>query len=167
MINPTAPRWAAAHLRRAPWVAALAQTIWRKFQARYSLGVVGVLFNDEGKVLLVEHVFHPAIPWGLPGGWVDGKEGPQTALQRELMEELSLEVEVGPVLLTHTPIPQHVDLAFLCKAHGEVGVLSYELLRYQWLDPEDLPDIHSFHRQSILRALEVLRDTEYKEWLQD
>ena len=44
----------------------------------------------QGQVLLVEHVFHPYAPWGLPGGWIDRNESPsQTAVIRELQEELN------------------------------------------------------------------------------
>jgi ADP-ribose pyrophosphatase YjhB (NUDIX family) len=38
-------------------------------------------------------------PWALPGGWLEGgDEGIPQALERELFEETSLHVRVGPIL---------------------------------------------------------------------
>ncbi|MBZ0287924.1 MAG: NUDIX hydrolase, partial [Anaerolineae bacterium] len=81
-------RGVAMTIRRAPWLAITARALWRIRQARFSAGVVGVVFNDAGDVLLVEHVFHPYTPWGLPGGWVDHREDPARTLEREMREEL-------------------------------------------------------------------------------
>src|SRR5690349_13026959 len=89
----------AAFLQKAPWLVLIARIFWRLTQPKFSAGAVGVIFDEQGRVLLVEHVFHPYAPWGLPGGWVDRHENPGQTVQRELHEELDLSVEVGPVLL--------------------------------------------------------------------
>jgi len=114
------------------------------------------MFNASGEVLLVEHVFHPHAPWGLPGGWVDRRESPENALCREMKEELALEVEVGPVLLVELDFNNHLDLAYLCRMNGEIGLLSEELLDYGWFSPASLPRLHKFHYRAIMRALERL-----------
>ena len=118
-----------------------------------SVGAVGVVFNLEGKILLVEHAFHPKMPWGLPGGWVSRREDPATTVRREIKEELSLDIEVGPLLLTETPYPNHLDLAYMCRTDNPVGVLNYELLNYQWFEPEQLPEMSDVHRRAIQCAL--------------
>lgn len=128
---------------------------WRFFQAKYSVGVVGVIINDDGEVLLVEHVFHPKKPWGLPGGWVGNKEDPAVTVQREIQEELSLDVEVGPILLLERPYSNHLDLAYRCYTHDTIGKLSFELLGYKWFDPTNLPPMMSVHKRAIQLALEM------------
>jgi 8-oxo-dGTP pyrophosphatase MutT (NUDIX family) len=149
-------RRATAHtIRRAPWIAITARWFYRFLQARFSAGVVGVIFNADGEVLLVEHVFHPYHPWGLPGGWVDRREDPAATLIREMREELELQVEVGPVLLAKVDYGSHIDLAYLCHQTGPIGTLSGELLGYRWLPPDNLPRLHSFHYRAIQRALEI------------
>lgn len=156
MAENTFWRKIAIVVRRAPWLVYMGRIVWRIRQPRFTAGVVGVVFNHSGQVLLVEHVFHPHNPWGLPGGWVDRHEDPAETVRRELREELELDVEVGPVLLAKIDFGDHVDLAFLCTMRGDVGKLSLELLDYRWTDPPELPRLHSFHYQAIQRALAIL-----------
>ena len=148
-------------LRHFPWLFYIGHRFWRLFQAKYSVGAVGVVFNDEGKVLLVEHAFHAKYAWGLPGGWVDRHEDPAMTVRRELLEELSLDVEVGPILLVETPFRYHLDLAYLCRPLGKVGTLNYELLDYGWFDTENLPKMLSVHHRAVTRALEMTHHTGY------
>jgi len=155
MPDKTWLRRLSALLQRAPWLASSALRVWRLRQARFSAGVAGTVFNAEGQVLLVEHVFHPHAPWGLPGGWVDRREDPAQALRREMREELELDVTVGKVLLVELDFGNHLDLAYLCTANGSIGKLSSELLAYGWFDPAELPPLHNFHFRAIARALEM------------
>jgi ADP-ribose pyrophosphatase YjhB (NUDIX family) len=149
-------RRVAGLLQLAPWIAPSAMRLWRWRQARFSAGVAGVVFNPVGQVLLVEHVFHPNAPWGLPGGWVDRREDPANALRREMQEELALKVEVGPVLLVELDFGNHLDLAYLCTADGSIGQLSSELLDHGWFNTTELPRLHKFHYRAIMRALDML-----------
>lgn len=153
-------RGLALALRKAPWVVTLAMVFWRLRQAKFSAGVAGIIFNPAGQVLLVEHVFHPHAPWGLPGGWVDRREDPAAALEREMKEELGMTVRVGPVLLAEVEYAAHIDLAYLCHTSDPVGTLSSELLDYGWFDTAALPPLHSFHYRAIMRALEVFEKVE-------
>ena len=149
----------AAAVRKVPWVMRGAQTVWRFTRPRFSIGVVGVVFNGAGEVLLVEHVFHPYTPWGLPGGWVERGEQPDQTLVRELREELQLNATVEHVVAMERPHTTHLDLAYLCRANSAVGALSGELLDYRWCDPYQLPDIRLFHRHAIQQAVSVYRDS--------
>jgi len=109
--------------RRFPRLIAMALVSRRFFQIGFSVGAVGVVFDLEGKILLVEYAFHPKMPWGLPGGWVNRREYPATTVRREIKEELSLDIEVGPLLLAETPSRNHLDLAYMCRTDNTVGVL--------------------------------------------
>jgi ADP-ribose pyrophosphatase YjhB (NUDIX family) len=146
-------RQLATFLQKVPWVVGVARFIWRLKQPKFSAGVVGVMFNEAGQVLLVEHVFHPYAPWGLPGGWVDRDENPDEAVIRELREELELDAQIGPLLLAEVDFGNHLDLAYLCYARGEVGELSKELLDYGWYGADTLPRLHRFHYVAIQSAL--------------
>ena len=130
--------------------------VYRIFQSKYSIGVVGIVFNQDSQILLVEHVFHPQEPWGLPGGWLAKHENPAQTVIRELQEELDLEVEIGPVVLAEVSYRGHLDMAYLCSARSEIGSLNGELLSYRWCDPCDLPRVQPFHHRAIDRALEFL-----------
>ncbi len=152
MAESTFWRNVATIIRRAPWLAYAGRRLWRIRQPRFTAGVVGVVFNHSGQILLVEHVFHPHFPWGLPGGWIDRHEDPASTIQRELREELELEVEVGPLLLAKIEL-EHLDLAYLCYPHSEIGSLSAELLNYAWMDAANLPRLHKFHHAAVQQAL--------------
>lgn len=147
----------ASLLRRFPWTVALARMMWRLSQPKFTAGAVGVIFDDEGRVLLVEHVFHPYSPWGLPGGWVDRREDPRDTVKRELREELGAVIQVGPVLAVELGFGNHLDLAYLCSLHSDVQRMSRELLGYAWRHVDDLPTLQSFHLHAITRALDVTR----------
>ena len=149
----------AQALRRVPKLVYIAARLYRVFQPKFSIGVVGVIFDASGRILLVEHVFHPREPWGLPGGWLAGKESPAQTVERELQEELQLQVEIGPLLLAEVSYPGHLDIAYLCIAKNGVGRLSRELLDFGWYDPHALPRVQQFHFRAITRALEFVEVT--------
>ena len=151
-------RQIAAIIRRLPFLTRLPFLVFRRFQARYTVGVAGVVFDAAGNTLLVEHAWHPRHPWGLPGGWIDDDEDPAAALQRELMEELQLPVTVVKPLHISKPFHNHIDMSFLCAPRGEVGELSSELLDYRWTPRESLPRLHRFHQQSLDIAYDGWRD---------
>ena len=61
-----------------------------------TLGVRGVAFDGEGRVLLVKHSYVPG--WHFPGGGVEPGETCERSLHREMEEEACVVVE-GPMAL--------------------------------------------------------------------
>jgi 8-oxo-dGTP pyrophosphatase MutT (NUDIX family) len=53
-----------------------------------AFGVVGAVFDSQGRVLLVRQTY--AKDWRLPGGAIGHGEAPEAALRRELHEEVGL-----------------------------------------------------------------------------
>ncbi len=140
-------------VRRAPWLVSILVAIMRGTRARFSAGVVGVVLNDRDEILLVQRVFHPHAPWGLPGGWMERDEAPSETLARELREEAGLEVTVlAPVLIQPGDYRRHLDIAFLCRARNNVQHLSTELLDYRWVTSDALPRMARFHREAVEAA---------------
>ncbi len=147
-------RRVATLVRTMPGLARVAQEIWRLGQARYTVGVVGVVVNARQQVLIVEHVFHPRTPWGLPGGWVGRAETPAEALRREMGEELQLQIEVHQLLLLEINQRGHYDFAYFCQPQNDIGRVSAELLDYRWVDLLDLPRLYPFHYRAVMKAFE-------------
>lgn len=111
-----------------------------------------MLFNDAGKILLVEHVFHTKYFWGLPGGWIGRDEIPEKAVAREFQEELQLPVKAEQLLLLERTQPNHLDIAFGCTTDETIGELSFELLSYGWFSLDELPPMYGFQRRAIATA---------------
>lgn len=146
----------ASLIRRIPALMLILYFLYRFIQPKYSVGVVGVVVNNNREVLLVEHVFHPRHAWGLPGGWIGYNENPARTIERELQEELGLDVRIEHLLLTTRTEKNHLDIAYLCVPNGGIGKLSYELLGYSWYHRHDLPILHPFHQQAIEQAFLLL-----------
>jgi 8-oxo-dGTP pyrophosphatase MutT (NUDIX family) len=127
---------------------------------RNCIGAVGVVFDGEGRVLLVEHAFRTDFPWGLPGGWIEPGEDPGRTVARELKEELGLDVEVGALVhgglvdrVRTSTHPVHIGLAYECDLRNGSDRLSMEVLGFRWVDPghHDVP-LAPFQQTAIARA---------------
>jgi ADP-ribose pyrophosphatase YjhB (NUDIX family) len=71
-----------------------------------TLGVRGLVLDEAGRVLLVEHTYVHG--WWLPGGAVDRGETLVDAMARELREETAIEPIRPPVLLSvHSNEPRY------------------------------------------------------------
>jgi ADP-ribose pyrophosphatase YjhB (NUDIX family) len=126
------------------------------------LGVQGALFDSEGKLLLEQRKDDAG--WGLPSGWVEAGEGPETALVREFREEAALEVEPVTVLGFYTRLPgeyqqphSSVHVLYLCRSLGGTLRKSHESLDLVYADPADIRDWHKDHRAQVEAALQYRR----------
>ncbi|MPZ99225.1 MAG: NUDIX domain-containing protein [Dehalococcoidia bacterium] len=141
-------RPAAVLLRRLPplqWGLVLASNL---LVSRHRVGVLAVILDDGGRVLLAEHLFRPHRPWGLPGGWVDGREEPAAALVREIREELGLIVEVvWPLQVRRHPserVPSSRGIAITYECRLAAGQCpesvrcSLEILAVEWADARNV-----------------------------
>ena len=126
-------------------------------QRRFTVTSGALVFDDEGRVLLLEHVFRPDSRWGIPGGFLGKGEQPEVALRRELMEEVALEVTDVQFLFARTlPRPRQVEIYFLCRPNGVPTPSSFEITKAGWFTLDDLPpDLSQDQRKIIKRALSV------------
>jgi ADP-ribose pyrophosphatase YjhB (NUDIX family) len=121
--------------RRVRWLI-----LWLA-NTKYLVGVTGIVFDDAGRVLLVRHTYRKRFPWGLPGGWVGGRERLEAALARELAEETGLEITVGEVYAVQSDFPRpQVDVVYLCRHHGGDFVPNPEIAEIKFCAPGDLPE---------------------------
>ena len=59
----------------------------RQINDQFLIGVTGIIFNNDGKILLVKHTYRDEDNWSLPGGYIKAKEHPKEGLEREVEEE--------------------------------------------------------------------------------
>jgi 8-oxo-dGTP pyrophosphatase MutT (NUDIX family) len=69
---------------------------WWRMSRGMTLGVRGMVQNDDGHVFLIRHSYTPG--WHLPGGGVERGETLLTALCREMLEEGNISL-TGPARL--------------------------------------------------------------------
>ena len=127
--------------RLSPIVRPLYQ-VYARFSRGLTLGVRGLVLNDDGEVLLVEHTYVRG--WHLPGGGVEWGETAEDAIVRELVEEAGVKALERPKLLAlHSNHRHHrgdhvvvyrVDRWEPCEptAWGEI-------LDRGWFPPDRLP----------------------------
>lgn len=128
-------------------------------------GVTAVLFRDDGRLLLQRRSDNGL--WGLPGGAVEYGESVVAALQREVVEETGLAVDVGRLIGVYSDPAHHqivtypdgnvvhfVSLCFECTAPRGVLALSDETTGVAWFSPASLPaTLQPMHRIRIDDAL--------------
>jgi 8-oxo-dGTP diphosphatase len=140
--------------RRLPvWVRRRAAKIG---QTRFTVTVAAMLFDADGRILLLEHVFRADRGWGMPGGFVAKGEQPEEALRRELREEASIEIADVRFLFSRTLRKlKQVELYFLARVVGDPIPSSFEIKQAKWFVLTDLPpDLSRDQRGLIERALE-------------
>ncbi|MFT4176202.1 MAG: (deoxy)nucleoside triphosphate pyrophosphohydrolase [Luteolibacter sp.] len=103
--------------------------------------VCGVIRNETGEYLacLRPEGKHLAGLWEFPGGKVEAGESPETALARELREELGVLVKVGdalsPVIFAYERVTIRL-LPFVCEIFS--GTLhAHEHAAMRWCAPAD------------------------------
>lgn len=128
------------------------------------VGAVVAIFDDVGRVLIVEHVFRTDHPWGLPGGWISRGEAPAATVAREVREELQLEIEVKELIAaSRIPAtrlanhPSHLGLAYYARLKSGRCIPSSEVLSVRWADPDNIEeDLSMFQRSAIIAGRSVL-----------
>ncbi|NUK30471.1 NUDIX domain-containing protein [Parageobacillus sp. VR-IP] len=130
--------------------------------------VVKGLILYEGKVLIVQRAKDDEIgggTWELVGGKVEFGEDLETALVREIKEEVGLDVTVEKILYATTfktgPTKQVIILTYLCRSNNRDVVLSKEHIDYRWSTKEQLrllltPEIISDFERNNVFSLEEL-----------
>lgn len=85
------------------------------FNPKFTVGVIALIQDDEGRVLLFKHTYRRDKPWGLPGGSLQAGESLEKCLAREIREESGLELEVDGLLSAAAhPVRRRVDAIFAC-----------------------------------------------------
>jgi 8-oxo-dGTP diphosphatase len=125
-------------------------------QAKFMVGVAAVVFDDGGRVLLLRHRFWPRGSWGLPGGYVHGRERLEDALARELREETGYGVEGLRLLRVTSGYRLRIEVVFVGRlAGGPARLDSREVLAAGFFAPDALPaGLLPGHRELIRLAVE-------------
>jgi 8-oxo-dGTP pyrophosphatase MutT (NUDIX family) len=130
--------------------------LWRRVRG-LTLGVRGLVTDEAGRVLLIQHTYVPG--WYMPGGGVERGETAEQALARELVEEAGVEVVGRPRLLSihsnHVKFPGDHVLVYRIERWRPCAATSRgEIHAVDWFAPDALPaDVSPSTRRRIEEAL--------------
>lgn len=131
---------------------AMRRRVVRLGQRRFTVTVGAMLFDERGRILLLEHVFRPDSGWGIPGGFIGRREQPEAALRRELREEIAVEVEDVELLFVRAlGRPRQVEIYFRARVIGHPQPSSFEIRRAEWFAIDELPNELSRDQQGLIR----------------
>jgi ADP-ribose pyrophosphatase YjhB (NUDIX family) len=137
--------------------AALKPSLLRALYPTFLVGVLGVVHDLEGRILLVGRTYLPDGGWGFPGGFVERGESLEEAMRRELFEEAALSVtKLAPVRIEVDPLDRHkLHVLFVCSVIGHVSPRSPEVAAVRWVTPDELilmefDDLQIFRRAGML-----------------
>ncbi len=155
--------WLARFIEHHPDLHRFSLRIWRLFPPRLAgflkgllarkwlVGAVAVMIDEDvspSEVLLVEHSYRAKGAWGLPGGSLESTPGNPTrprnesssddviesALRREIFEELGIEIAVLGLLridaipyIAEEPGPYRLDFYFRCAPRDGFAALRQTL----------------------------------------
>ena len=103
--------------------------------------VCAIIFKDK-RILVAQHNMHPIHPykWEFPGGKIEIGESQKAAIQREIKEELDIEISVLEELqpITYSYSVKEVKLIpFICEiAKGKIVLTQH--LSYQWIEMDQI-----------------------------
>lgn len=104
----------------------------------FTVSAAAVVVNSEGKVLALRHLLRP-LPWGLPGGFIDGGEQPADGIRRELREEVGVELASLRLLQMRT-VGRHIEILYAATSDDHPKISSSEIEEAGWYTLDELPD---------------------------
>lgn len=145
------------------WRAHLAEGNAKQPRKRVSADVL--LRDHAGRFLLVDPRYKP--DWDTPGGMAEANEPPHQAVQRELHEELGLDIQVGALLVVdwlspHGPWDDLLAFVFDGGAPGKEGIARIkfrddELAAFEFCTPEQAQQrLRPYVWRRVAVALEAL-----------
>jgi len=106
--------------------------------------VTAAIIEKQGQVLITQRLkgSRHAGRWEFPGGKLEPGESPREALQREIREELNLEVSAGEVVETlYHRYDWRAVLILVYRCQIEQGTLRHvEVADHRWVTPEQMND---------------------------
>ena len=128
---------------------------WVVYRAnkRFLVAVLGIIFNNENKILLLKHTYRKK-PWGIPSGWI-GYENPEKGLIREIYEETNFKVEIEKLIYTEYVkiLPHRINIFYIGRYVSGEFISNEEISEYGFFDIDNLPEEVSNDLEMVLNLI--------------
>ncbi len=150
----------------------------------YREGVIGYIFDNKKRFLIVQMKSYKDNEWRLPGGGTDG-EDPLNAISREISEELGIDFEVKIIGVASNKtcfdwpdklIQEHIDQkktvyrgqkqtqVLMKYLGGQINLDPNEIKQYKWVYEYELPQFLIFVGQ-MAQTIEALNEFKEMKWI--
>ena len=130
---------------------------------RFTATAGALIFDNDNRILLLDHVFRPDSGWGIPGGFLNRGEQPETGVRRELREEVGVELDEVELLFTRSlHRPRQIEIYFYARAIGTPQPRSFEIKRAEWFPLDTLPEELSKDQRQIIQHALAVRKTPHR-----
>jgi 8-oxo-dGTP diphosphatase len=136
----------------------------REYPAHPVVGVGAVVVRD-GKALIIKRAHEPRKgEWSLPGGLLELGESLQDAVRREIKEETSLDIAVGPIIETFDRVHRDEDgrvryhfviVDFVCSSVAGEAIPGSDADGVAWVRAGEIDEykVNDHAKAVILRGL--------------
>ena len=122
-----------------------------KMQALFTIGVFGIIFDEQKRVLLAHRTDYDL--WNLPGGRLEANESPWDGVIREIKEETGFDAEVIKIAgVSFKPEKNNVVFTFLCRVVGGKIASSRESDKVEYFEIEKIP------ANTVIKQVERIKD---------
>ena len=127
--------------------------VWvtRRFHTAFTVSAAGIITNERGEVLLLDHVLRPVSGWGVPGGFIAYNEQPEAGLRREIREETGIDLKNVRMYRCRTR-RRHIEMVFIAEGIGEPEVKSREITAARWFPVDQMPPEMSLDQQFLIKG---------------
>ncbi|MCP4650491.1 MAG: NUDIX domain-containing protein [PVC group bacterium] len=126
----------------------------------HTIGVGAVVIDDHKLLVIKSRIWRK---YSLPGGHINDKETISQALQREVLEETGIKIELDSIVsLGHFPQFQFekANMYIVCSAKAlskEISIVdSHEIIEAKWMDVDEYlncEDVHIYNKHIVKTAL--------------
>lgn len=122
---------------------------------KFIVGVSGVIFDEQGRILLLRHRFWMQATWGLPGGYANKSERLEDTISREVLEETGYIVQATTLLRIVSGYRLRLEASYRGTfLGGQERLDNREIIEARFFSPDQLPEgIMRSHREIIKLAL--------------
>jgi 8-oxo-dGTP diphosphatase len=129
------------------------------FHVRHAVGVAAVITDEAGDVLMLRHTYRgEGRQWGLPGGWVKGRESMEHAIAREIEEETGWCIDAPRLVAVHSGYPlTRMTIIFHARIRDGEFRPSDEVADYRFVPPDKLGPVLPAEAMAVRQALDLLQ----------